>query len=63
MSRRKKSRANVGSPPMTNAGLIRFFEEETKGIKLNPKIVLIIALILIIGSVLLQLYSTGNLPF
>lgn len=33
--------------PATVAGLLRFFEEETKGIKIRPQIVIIIAFLLI----------------
>ncbi|MEM0481947.1 MAG: preprotein translocase subunit Sec61beta [Nitrososphaerota archaeon] len=37
-SRRRRREAPL---PATGAGLLRFFEEETKGIKLRPQIILL----------------------
>jgi len=39
--------------PAQSAGLLRFFEEETQGIKVKPEILLILAVALIIVCVLL----------
>lgn len=40
MSRRRRREAPM---PASAAGLLRFFEEESKGIKVRPEIVMIIA--------------------
>jgi preprotein translocase subunit Sec61beta len=39
--------------PATGAGLLRFFEEEGKGLKLRPEVVLIAGAALIVGVVVL----------
>jgi Preprotein translocase subunit Sec61beta len=39
--------------PATGAGLLRFFEEEGKGLKLRPEVVLIAGAALIVGVVIL----------
>ena len=36
--------------PASSAGLFRFFEDETKGVKVSPKIVVIVPISLIIVS-------------
>jgi preprotein translocase subunit Sec61beta len=33
--------------PAASAGLLRFFEEETSGIKVRPEVVIVMALVLI----------------
>ncbi|MEM0444542.1 MAG: preprotein translocase subunit Sec61beta [Nitrososphaerota archaeon] len=43
-SRRRRREAPM---PATGAGLLRFFEEETKGIKLRPQIVVLAGALLI----------------
>jgi preprotein translocase subunit Sec61beta len=50
----KKRRKKRGEGPMPSggAGLIRFFEDETPGIKVGPTMVVIIAAMLLIGTVL-----------
>ena len=50
----KKSRKKRGEGPMPSggAGLIRFFEDETPGIKVGPTMVVILAGILIIATVI-----------
>jgi len=49
MSRRVKSGGEGGGAmPATGAGLIRFFEEDTPGIKVGPYAVMIFAVVLII---------------
>ncbi len=51
MSSKKK-----GAPlPASSAGLLRFFEDETKGWKVNPKIVISIPISLIIISWLMDI--------
>jgi preprotein translocase subunit Sec61beta len=41
--------------PAASAGLLRFFEEETKGIKIRPEVLLIMAISLIALSILAYL--------
>ena len=50
----KKRRKKRGDGPMPSggAGLIRFFEDETPGIKVGPTMVVILAGILMIGVVI-----------
>jgi len=49
MSRRsRKSGDSSGAMPATGAGLIRFFEEDTPGIKVGPYAVMIFAAVLIL---------------
>lgn len=46
-----------GAPlPASSAGLLRFFEDETKGYKLDPKIVVSIPVGLIVVSWLLDMF-------
>ena len=47
MSDRKKRRRREAPMPSGSAGLLRFFEEETQGIKIRPEIVLFMAVGLI----------------
>lgn len=63
MSRRsRKSSDSSGAMPATGAGLIRFFEEDTPGIKIGPYAVMIFAAVLIIvvlaGPWLVKLFTT-----
>jgi protein transport protein SEC61 subunit beta len=50
----KKRRKGKGSGPMPSggAGLIRFFEDETPGIKVGPTTVVILASILVVMTVI-----------
>lgn len=47
LSSRKKRRSREAPMPAASAGLLRFFEEETSGIKLRPEVVVAMALVLI----------------
>jgi len=42
--------------PAASAGLLRFFEEETEGVKIRPEILVIFAVTLIIISVLAKVF-------
>jgi preprotein translocase subunit Sec61beta len=53
MSKKKKESAPM---PAASAGLLRFFEEETEGIKIRPELLVIFAVALIIISVLAQVF-------
>jgi len=41
--------------PASSAGLLRFFEDETKGVKVDPKIVISVPISLIVVSWLLDI--------
>ena len=47
-----KTRASL---PASGAGLLRFFEDETKGVKVDPRIVVSIPISLIVVSWLLDI--------
>lgn len=50
-AKKRKSRKGEGPMPSGGAGLIRFFEDETPGIKIGPTVVVIIAAVLVIFTV------------
>lgn len=60
--KRKKKRS--GSPmPAQSAGLLRFFEEETEGIKMRPELLVAFTVGLIIVAIVIQLQAVGVLHF
>ena len=54
MSRKRKQ--DQGPMPAASAGLLRFFEEETEGIKVRPELLVILAVGLIVVSVLGKIF-------
>jgi preprotein translocase subunit Sec61beta len=62
-STREKRRKVSGPMPAMSAGLLRFFEEETTGIKVKPEVVMIASVVLIIVAIIGQLQLRGILPF
>ncbi|MFX1364344.1 MAG: preprotein translocase subunit Sec61beta [Promethearchaeota archaeon] len=58
-SRRKKRRSGSAPMPMAGAGLMRFFQDSSVGIKIGPisTVILSIALILIVILAHLDLFS------
>ena len=46
--RRQKRRSREGPMPFAGAGLIRFFQEESRGIKVGPKATIIISVLLVV---------------
>jgi len=52
MSKREKRRKKGGPMPAASAGLLRFFEEETRGINVRPEFVVILTVALILGGIL-----------
>jgi preprotein translocase subunit Sec61beta len=42
--------------PAQSAGLLRFFEEETRGVKVKPELAVILAIALVVASVLAQVF-------
>ncbi len=53
-SRRKKK--DTGPMPAASAGLLRFFEEETEGIKMRPELLVVFCVSLIVLSVLAKIF-------
>ena len=54
MSRKKKE--NQGPMPAASAGLLRFFEEETEGVKIRPELLMVVSIVLIVVSVLGKIF-------
>ncbi|MHA1904143.1 MAG: preprotein translocase subunit Sec61beta [Candidatus Thorarchaeota archaeon] len=59
----KKRRKKRGEGPMPSggAGLIRFFEDETPGIKVGPTLVVVFAAILVVATVIAHVGSQVGL--
>jgi preprotein translocase subunit Sec61beta len=55
MSRRQKKK-DTGPMPAGSAGLLRFFEEETEGIKIRPELLVVLAVALIIVSIVAKAF-------
>jgi preprotein translocase subunit Sec61beta len=54
MSKKKKS--DSSPMPAASAGLLRFFEEETEGVKVRPEILVAAAISLIVVCVLAHVF-------
>ncbi len=52
----KKKKQPGGPMPASSAGLLRFFEDETPGIKIRPEFVMAFAISLIVASILLLVF-------
>ena len=52
----KKKKKDTAPMPAASAGLLRFFEEETEGVKIRPEILVIFAVSLVVISVLAKLF-------
>jgi preprotein translocase subunit Sec61beta len=48
-----KKDKNKAPMPASSAGLLRFFEDETQGIKIRPEFVIVFAAILIVITIIL----------
>jgi len=55
MSGRKKKK-DTGPMPAASAGLLRFFEEETEGVKIRPELLVVVAVSMIVISVLAKVF-------
>jgi len=55
MGMRKKKR-DSGPMPAGSAGLLRFFEEETEGVKVRPELLIVMAVTLIVLSVVAKIF-------
>jgi preprotein translocase subunit Sec61beta len=53
MSKKKKESSPM---PAASAGLLRFFEEETEGVKIRPELLVVFAVALIIISVIAKAF-------
>ncbi|MCX8170560.1 MAG: preprotein translocase subunit Sec61beta [Candidatus Bathyarchaeota archaeon] len=53
-SRRERRRRRVAPAPASGAGLLRFFEEESLGVKIGPRTLIILTIAFIIICVLIQ---------
>jgi len=53
----KKKKKDKAPMPAASAGLLRFFEEETEGIKIRPEILVGLSISLIVLCVLAQALS------
>ena len=56
LSRREKRREKSSPMPAASAGLLRFFEEETQGIKIRPEIVVVLAVSLIVAAIIGRIF-------
>lgn len=52
----KKKKEKTAPMPAASAGLLRFFEEETEGIKVRPEILVGFSITLIVVCVLAQIF-------
>jgi len=52
----KKKRKKESPMPAASAGLLRFFEEETEGVKVKPEILVAFAIALIIVCILAHMF-------
>jgi preprotein translocase subunit Sec61beta len=53
---RKKKKDKSGPMPAASAGLLRFFEEETEGVKIRPELLVVFSVFLIIICILAQVF-------
>lgn len=58
MAMKKKKRKDMARMPAQGAGLLRFFEEDTRGVKVRPELAVILAISLIVGSILATVFFT-----
>jgi preprotein translocase subunit Sec61beta len=57
VSRKKKK--DTGPMPAASAGLLRFFEEETEGVKIRPELLVVLAVSLVVISVMAKVLFHG----
>jgi preprotein translocase subunit Sec61beta len=56
MSKKKKKKKDSAPMPAASAGLLRFFEEETEGVKVRPELLIAFSVALILVCVLAQIF-------
>jgi preprotein translocase subunit Sec61beta len=59
----KRKRSEGGVLPPTGAGLIRYFDEDTRGFKLKPLHIIILAVGVVIFELILRLVGQDLLGF
>lgn len=52
----KKKKDSKSPMPAASAGLLRFFEEETEGVKIRPELLMVLAISLVVVSVLAKVF-------
>lgn len=52
----KKKKKDAAPMPAASAGLLRFFEEETEGVKIRPEILVVCAVVLMVISVVAKIF-------
>lgn len=52
----KKKKESKSPMPAASAGLLRFFEEETEGVKVRPEILVVFAISLIVVCALARIF-------
>ena len=52
----KKKKENKSPMPAASAGLLRFFEEETEGVKVRPEMLVVFAIALIVVCALANVF-------
>jgi len=56
MSKKKKKGERKSPMPAASAGLLRFFEEETEGVKVRPEMLVVAATALIVVAALAHVF-------
>jgi preprotein translocase subunit Sec61beta len=51
-----KKRKDAGPMPAASAGLLRYFEEETGGVKIRPEILVALSITLIVVSAIAKVF-------
>jgi preprotein translocase subunit Sec61beta len=59
----KRKRTEGGALPPTGAGLIRYFDEDTRGFKLKPLHIIIVAAAVVVMEIVLRLVGVDILGF
>ena len=56
-SKKRRKKRGEGPMPSGGAGLIRFFEDETPGIKVGPTLVVILTALLLVAVVIAHVWT------
>jgi preprotein translocase subunit Sec61beta len=59
----KRKRSEGGALPPTGAGLIRYFDEDTRGFKLKPMYVIVVAISVVVFELVLRFVGIDILGF
>jgi preprotein translocase subunit Sec61beta len=58
-AKKRSGKKGTGPMPSGGAGLIRFFEDETPGVKVGPTVVVVFAAVLVIATVIAHIMALG----